>query len=357
MAKRRELPSQEVLRWTYDYDPATGALIDRLSGKRVHVSYHAGTGRVRIGMDRPQVSINRMIWKWHFGDEPEIVYPADGRADNHRIENLRATSRSEHSRLRMAGVPKSQIKARDTPKNTTVFAKSGVRGVFWSEAHKAWTVKGDMVNGKSPYIGLYRELSVAVAARRAWERGEQPPATEKGGTAPGSGAAGHVGVGKTPAGTWCAKTDDGQTIGTYNTVAAAIEARVAWEAGRAPPEGNKRGDHLRGSGMSGLDGVTWNSGQGVWVVRNAARRYVGKYKNLEVAKAARRAALAGEPPPPTVKGAKGESNASAKLTADIVRQIRNRKAAGERTVTLAAEFGISLTNAKDIIRRRIWKDV
>ena len=106
-----------------------------------------------------------------------------------------------------------------------------------------------------------------------------------------------------------------------------------------------------------MDGISRNSAQGVWVVRDANGKYVGKYKDLETAKAARLAALAGRPPPPTVRGAKGENNASAKLTAENVSQIRSRKASGERTAVLAAEFGISLTTAKDIIRRRIWKDV
>lgn len=350
------LPSQQVLRWTYDYDPA-GALIDRLSGRRVHVSYNKGGGRVRIGSDRSQVPINRLIWKWHFGTEPEVVYSEDGTANNHRIENLRAATRAEHSRIRTKGVAKRDIKARPVPANSATFGKSGVRGVFWSAAHEAWNVKGDMVRGKAPYIGRYRTLETAIAARRAWERGEKPPAPEKGGTTPGSGVSGKVGVTKTRAGTWCAKTDEGTTIGTYDALEDAVAARVAWEEGRPAPKGNRRGDVRRGSGASSVEGISRNSAQGVWVVRDANGGYVGKYKDIENAKAARLAALDGVPPPPTVRGAKGENNASAKLTEEKVRQIRSRKASGERTVALAAEFGISLTTAKDIIRRRIWKDV
>ena len=52
---------------------------------------------------------------------------------------------------------------------------------------------------------------------------------------------------------------------------------------------------------------------------------------------------------------RGEKNAAAKLTAEDVRQIRNR--AGERQETLAAEFGCTFGNISAIQLRKSWRHV
>jgi hypothetical protein len=49
--------------------------------------------------------------------------------------------------------------------------------------------------------------------------------------------------------------------------------------------------------------------------------------------------------------------ASAKLTAEKVREIRRRRGAGERTSRLAAEFGVAPPTISNIVARRIWTNV
>ncbi len=55
--------------------------------------------------------------------------------------------------------------------------------------------------------------------------------------------------------------------------------------------------------------------------------------------------------------ARGERVGGAKLTAIQVVEMRRLKAGGARTVELAKAFGVSVTNVKDIVARRIWAHV
>lgn len=57
------------------------------------------------------------------------------------------------------------------------------------------------------------------------------------------------------------------------------------------------------------------------------------------------------------EGFKGETNPSAKLNADAVRNIRRLKAAGKRNIDLAATFGVSPATIKAIVSRRLWAHV
>lgn len=56
--------------------------------------------------------------------------------------------------------------------------------------------------------------------------------------------------------------------------------------------------------------------------------------------------------PETVR--RGEANTAAKLTAEQVREIRARHAAGEKQVPLAAEFDVTQGLVSAITRRAIW---
>jgi hypothetical protein len=51
----------------------------------------------------------------------------------------------------------------------------------------------------------------------------------------------------------------------------------------------------------------------------------------------------------------GERNGMAKLTAEKVAEIRRRRAAGETTVAIAADFGVSHTTVSLIARGKHWK--
>jgi hypothetical protein len=52
---------------------------------------------------------------------------------------------------------------------------------------------------------------------------------------------------------------------------------------------------------------------------------------------------------------RGSLNQNARLTADVVAQIRARRASGEVLSVLAAEFGVSQSTICDIAKRRSWR--
>jgi hypothetical protein len=53
----------------------------------------------------------------------------------------------------------------------------------------------------------------------------------------------------------------------------------------------------------------------------------------------------------------GETNGQAKITEDDVRSIRRRRAAGELRETIAASYGISVSQVTNIALRRKWGHV
>lgn len=55
--------------------------------------------------------------------------------------------------------------------------------------------------------------------------------------------------------------------------------------------------------------------------------------------------------------ARGERAGLAKLTAEQVLAIRARRAAGERQIALAREYGIDKTQVWNIVTRKVWKHV
>lgn len=59
------------------------------------------------------------------------------------------------------------------------------------------------------------------------------------------------------------------------------------------------------------------------------------------------------PPPLHV----GTDAAKAKLTPELVTEMRRRRAAGESTANLAKAYGINVSSAKRIIARRYWRAV
>lgn len=54
---------------------------------------------------------------------------------------------------------------------------------------------------------------------------------------------------------------------------------------------------------------------------------------------------------------KGENHPAAKLTADQVREIRARRASGEKYDALVAAFGVTKTTISEICTRKTWRDL
>lgn len=53
----------------------------------------------------------------------------------------------------------------------------------------------------------------------------------------------------------------------------------------------------------------------------------------------------------------GEGNGLAKLTESDIREIRRRRATGELLTSIAADFGINMSNVSQIFRRVTWKHI
>jgi hypothetical protein len=73
--------------------------------------------------------------------------------DNRRSVNLRIATRAEN---------------KQNLKGALVNSKSGILGVFWNKKSKKWRAFGKANGGRS-YLGEYKDVNDAVAAREKWE--------------------------------------------------------------------------------------------------------------------------------------------------------------------------------------------
>ena len=146
--------TQGRLKELVSYDPVTGSFAWlNCMGGRAQKGSVAGTlkntGYVCIRVDQTNYQAHRLVWLYVYGCFPpdEIDHINHNKADN-RLENLRATDRSENSRNQRLG-----------SKNT-----SGVCGVSWFERDSCWRafIK---VRRKYIHLGLFKLFEDAVAAR------------------------------------------------------------------------------------------------------------------------------------------------------------------------------------------------
>jgi hypothetical protein len=84
MLKSKPIPSVEFLRERYAYDPATGVLTSRLSGRPVGHKHSEGYIVVRLRKHDPSYLAHRVIWKMMTGQEPpdELDHENGDKADN-----------------------------------------------------------------------------------------------------------------------------------------------------------------------------------------------------------------------------------------------------------------------------------
>jgi hypothetical protein len=154
----KTLPTSERIKELLSYDPETGILLwkprprikrnnaftTRCTGKA------AGTmtpqGYLRIGIDGRYFLAHRLIWKMVTGEEPaDQIDHEDTNKTNNRWRNLRPAENGQNiqnSRLR-----------RDN--------KSGVKGLFWDERHKAWRAV-ITTNGNNQRLGRFKSLQEAT---------------------------------------------------------------------------------------------------------------------------------------------------------------------------------------------------
>jgi hypothetical protein len=137
----------ERLRELIHYDPETG-VFTRIKNGRV-----TGTpndlGYLRISVDDRLYRAHRLAWLWMTGEWPKAqIDHINRKPDDNRWINLREATQAENAW--------NVSKRKD---NT-----SGHKGVYWFKKAKLWLVQVK-ANRKLHYIGYYRDLSAAVAAR------------------------------------------------------------------------------------------------------------------------------------------------------------------------------------------------
>lgn len=150
--ERRPQPVADELRAVLDYDPETGALTRRSTGKPVGTVN--GRGYVVVGFQGRKLLAHRLAWIITHGTWPkdQIDHVNGIRSDN-RLANLRDVSASENSR--------NQSLRRD---NT-----SGRIGVSFDKRSGKWYAY-IRIDGRTVNLGRYDAQEDAVAARAAAER-------------------------------------------------------------------------------------------------------------------------------------------------------------------------------------------
>jgi hypothetical protein len=157
-------PSFERVNSLFEYQPETGALIQRANrGGTARKGSHAGhinpDGYRRIRVDGKQYMAHRLAWLMFYG-----VWPAseidhiNGKKDDNRISNLRVVSRAENEW--------------NKPRKTCT--ASGYRGVTWDQQYQKWRAQIE-VNGRKFYVGRFvtpEEAFAAYIAKASALRGE-----------------------------------------------------------------------------------------------------------------------------------------------------------------------------------------
>lgn len=147
------------MNWNDIFDYRDGNLYWKIKpAKCTRIGAKAGCvttkGYIQIKYDDKTYSAHRIIWEMHYGPIPDgmqIDHIWHDRKDN-RIDNLRLVSNAENGR--------NQSKFTN---NT-----SGVTGVFWYAKNKKWGAR-IKVDGKTIFLGLYRDIADAAVARKEAE--------------------------------------------------------------------------------------------------------------------------------------------------------------------------------------------
>lgn len=144
-----KLPPLARLKQVLEYDPNSGIMRNRETGRQFSLSTHG----YRVGrVDGVEYRASRLAWKMMTGTEPLIMDHINGVKDDDRWENLRSVETKTNNCNR-------KISSRNT---------SGYTGVYWTARKRKWraTIKFD---GKIIYLGYHRNIEDAAKARRTAE--------------------------------------------------------------------------------------------------------------------------------------------------------------------------------------------
>jgi hypothetical protein len=155
---RAEMIDQETVKKLFYYDAETGMLIWRNGNKRNVKPWQEakalnGLGYYSVKIQNKSYPVHRIIWLYVHGIFPDQDIDHKNRIRNdNRLCNLRSVSRTDN--CQNISLPRHN--------------KSGHIGVSWIKRHEAWTVYVK-VNKKNKWLGCYKNLDDAVAARKAGE--------------------------------------------------------------------------------------------------------------------------------------------------------------------------------------------
>lgn len=172
----KPLPSQEDLRALLAYDPLTGGLtwkhrdpstfnVGRYPVERIAKRWNsqfAGTAAMttvspsgyRYGAIRDEkLYAHRVIWKFAYGSDPDVIDHINGDPGDNRLTNLRSVTHAENGRN--VKVPADN--------------SSGRVGVRWNDECGKWRAE-IQANGRREYLGSFATFEAAAGARRAAEQ-------------------------------------------------------------------------------------------------------------------------------------------------------------------------------------------
>ena len=154
-----EMIDQESLKRLFYYDAESGMLIWRFgNGRNVkpwqQVKSKNGHGYYSAKINNKTYLAHRLIWLYVYGKFPDKYIDHKNRIRNdNRLCNLR------------------DVNTTDNAQNISLPShnKSGHIGVSWIKSHNCWTVFVK-VNKKNKWLGFYKNLNDAIAARKNGEK-------------------------------------------------------------------------------------------------------------------------------------------------------------------------------------------
>lgn len=149
------------IRAKYSYEPTTGVITDRASGKSVG-GINRKTGYLFVMMYDPLIKLrataygHRLAWFLHYGEWPEqdLDHENNHRSDN-RVANLRLASNTQNAQNKV-----KQLTSRRGD------CHSKFKGVSWHKRKKRW-VANIYADGKPIFLGEFLEEAKAAEAYQA----------------------------------------------------------------------------------------------------------------------------------------------------------------------------------------------
>jgi len=150
---------QETIKKLFHYDAESGMLLWRKGNNRnvkpwQEAKSSNGHGYYNVKIDGKSYLVHRLIWLYVYGNFPKEDIDHKNRIKNdNRLCNLRDVSRTDN--CQNISLPNHN--------------KSGHIGVSWFKSHNCWTVYVK-VDKKNKWLGNYKNLDDAIAARKAGEK-------------------------------------------------------------------------------------------------------------------------------------------------------------------------------------------